>query len=457
MNAITVNEIVKATAGKLIDGDGNAEVSGVSTDSRKTGVNDVFFPIVGEVHDAHKFIPQVVENGCRTIVLSEEEAAAGTDGCNVILVDDTLAALQALAKYYLGKLNVKVIAVTGSVGKTTTRDMVYYICSEKYKTGRTVGNFNNDIGVPLTIFSLDDTMEVAVLEEGMDHFGEIHRLVDITRPDVGIITNIGISHLENLGSRENIRKAKMEITDYFGPDNVLVINESCDLLNRSDIKGTYKVVTAGGDEGEDYHVCDICDLGEDGIKFTLKTLNKERQVVLAVPGAHNAINAALATAACMQIGVSLDQAVKGLANLRLTEKRLSLKEANGIKVIDDTYNAAPDSMKSAISTLVNTKGGRKVVILGGMNELGPDSVKYHEEVGRFAAESGVELIVGIEEKAKDIVKGAESCNKGRALWFESKEKLYPELNSLIEQGDVVLVKASRSLEMEKVVEKLLSE
>jgi len=398
-----------------------------------------------------------VENGCRTIVASKEEAAKDIQGINVILVKDTLAALQALSKDYLGRLDIKVIAVTGSVGKTTTRDMVYYICSEKYKTGRTIGNFNNDIGVPLTIFSLDDTMEVAVLEEGMDHFGEIHRLVDITRPDVGIITNIGISHLENLGSRENILKAKMEITDFFGPDNVLVINESCDLLNRSDIMGTYKVVTAGSEAGEDYSVGDICDLGEDGIEFTLRHEEEERRVKLAVPGAHNAVNAALAAAACAQIGVSMEEAVNGLAKLRLTEKRLSLKEANGIKVIDDTYNAAPDSMKSAITTLVNTKGGRKVVILGGMNELGPDSVSYHEEVGRFAAENGVSLIIGVEEKAKDIVKGALALNKGEALWFDSKDTLYPELKTLIKQGDLVLVKASRTLEMEKVVEKLLSE
>lgn len=457
MNEITVREIVESTKGSLLRGDESTKISGVSTDSRNAKFGDAFFPLIGEVHDAHKFIPQVVENGCRTLIVSDKAAAEKYEDCNVIAVSDTLEALQAVAKYYMSKLNVKTIAVTGSVGKTTTRDMVYYICSEKYKTGRTVGNYNNDIGVPLTIFSLDDTMEVAVLEEGMDHFGDIHRLVDMTRPDVGIITNIGISHLENLGSCENILKAKMEITDYFGPDNVLVINQSCDLLNKSDIKGDYKVVTIGENDESDFVVSDIHDLGEEGTEFTLKAGTEVRKISLEVPGAHNAINAALAIAGCMEIGVSLDQAVSGLKNLKLTEKRLSLKESNGIKVIDDTYNAAPDSMKSAITTLVNTAGGRKVVILGGMNELGPDSVKYHEEIGGFAVKNGVELIVGIGEKAKDIVKGAEASGSDKAVWFETKDEAYDELHGLLKKGDVVLVKASRSMEMEKIVEKILSE
>lgn len=455
MNEITVNEIVNATNGRLLFGRDDAVISEVSTDSRKAGANTLFIPLIGEVHDAHKFIPQVIESGCRTFLASEKDKASGFDKCNVILVDDTLVAMQSLAKYYLDKLGLKKIAVTGSVGKTSTRDMVYYICCEKYKTGRSLANFNNDIGVPLTIFSLDDSMEVAVFEEGMDHAGEIHRLVDITRPDVGIITNIGISHLENLGSRENILKAKMEITDFFGPSNTLVINESCDLLNKSDIKGQYKVVGVG-EKIEDYIVSNICDLGEKGIKFTLTVGGEQRQISLGVPGAHNAINCALAIAACSQLGITLDQAVKGLSNLSLTGKRLAIRESGGIKVIDDTYNAAPDSMKSAVSTLVNTEGKRKIAILGGMNELGDDSRKYHREVGEFAASQGVSLVIGVEEKAKDIVEGAKEkgCD---TMWFPSKEEMYPELMNILSSGDVVLIKASNALHMDEVADKIIKE
>lgn len=455
MNEITVNEIVNATNGKLLFGRDDAVISEVSTDSRKAGANTLFIPLIGEVHDAHKFIPQVIESGCRTFLASEKDKVSDFDKCNVILVDDTLVAMQSLAKYYLDKLGLKKIAVTGSVGKTSTRDMVYYICCEKYKTGRSLANFNNDVGVPLTIFSLDDSMEVAVFEEGMDHAGEIHRLVDITRPDVGIITNIGISHLENLGSRENILKAKMEITDFFGPSNTLVINESCDLLNKSDIKGQYKVIGVG-EENEDYIVSNICDLGEKGIKFTLTVGGEQRQISLGVPGAHNAINGALAIAACSQFGITLDQAAKGLSNLSLTGKRLAIRESGGIKVIDDTYNAAPDSMKSAVSTLVNTEGKRKIAILGGMNELGDDSRKYHKEVGEFAASKGVSLVIGVEEKAKDIVEGAKEkgCD---TMWFPSKEEMYPELMNILSSGDVVLIKASNALHMDEVADKIIKE
>jgi UDP-N-acetylmuramoyl-tripeptide--D-alanyl-D-alanine ligase len=454
MDSITVNEMIRATGGKLLSGSGEAAVSDVSIDSRKVGKDSLFIAIIGEVHDAHKFIPQVVESGCRTLMVSEPESAEALADCNVILVDDTVMAMQDLARYYLDRINVRRIAVTGSVGKTTTRDMVYYILSEKYVTGRPIANYNSNVGVPLTIFSFDDTMEVAVFELGLENIGDIHRYAEITEPEVGIITNVGISHMENLGSRENIRKAKMEIADFLGPDNMLVINESCDLLNKEDIHGDYKVVSIGY-EDEDYVVSDVCDLGERGIEFTLKTGDVERRIALGVPGAHNAINAALAIAACTQFGISIDVACEGLKKLQLTGKRLSVREAHGIKVIDDSYNAAPDSMKSAINTLMNASGTRKVAILGGMNELGSDSRAYHEEIGRYAAEKGVSLFIGVADKARDMVAGAEEGGC-RTLWFETKEELYPRLPELLQAGDVVLIKASNSLQMYKVADEIIN-
>ncbi|NLD10680.1 MAG: UDP-N-acetylmuramoyl-tripeptide--D-alanyl-D-alanine ligase [Clostridiales bacterium] len=455
MNPITINEIAEATGGSLICGKGDAVIDKVSTDSRQVGSKTLFIPLKGENHDAHKFIPMAAEAGCRTFLTANKEATAGLTACNVIFVDDTLKAMQALAKYYLDKIDVKRLAVTGSVGKTSTRDMVYYMCSEKYRTGRSMANFNNDIGVPLTIFSLDDSMDIAVFEEGMDHAGEIHRLVDITRPDVAIITNVGISHLENLGSRENILKAKMEIADYFGPENTLVINESCDLLNKEDIHKDYKVIGVG-EKNNDYTVSNVCDLGEKGIEFTLTVDDDSRKISLGVPGAHNAINAALAIAACSQVGISMDQAIAGLGNLELTGKRLALRESRGIRVIDDTYNAAPESMKSAINTLMNTEGRRHIAILGGMNELGADSEDYHREVGRFAVASGVDLLIGVEDKAKAIVEGADEKG-GNSMWFGSKEELYGKLSGLLKSGDIVLIKASNALHMDEVSDKIINE
>lgn len=454
MNRITIAEIEKATGGRLISGPKDAEIKNVCFDSRKAQQGDLFVPIIGEVHDAHKFIPQVIEKGCRAYLTSREDAV--DPDCSAILVEDTTKAVQALAHDYLRKLNLKTIAVTGSVGKTSTRDMVYFMLKEKYKTGTSVGNFNNDIGVPMTIFSFDDSLEAAVLEIGMDHFDEIHRLVDIIRPDVGIITNVGMSHIENLGSREGILKAKMEIVDYFGAENTLVVNDANDLLQTADYTGEYKVMKVGTEAENDYYVHDVKDFGEDGISYTLTSGGKDTEIRLNIPGAHNAVNSALAFAACEALGVSVEEAVKGLSDMELTGKRLTVKESRGIKVIDDTYNAAPDSMKSAVNTLMNTKGGRKIAVLGGMNELGSESPKYHREIGAYAKEAGVDVLITIGEKAGDIAKGFDG-NEKNAVHFDKKEDMYDEIKSLFKEGDVVVVKASRTLELEDIVAKLIKE
>ncbi|MCI7326851.1 MAG: UDP-N-acetylmuramoyl-tripeptide--D-alanyl-D-alanine ligase [Hornefia butyriciproducens] len=455
MDAITIREIVDATSGQLLSGKEDAVVTGVCTDSRIFQQGDLFVALLGETTDAHRFVRQVAEQGGKTFLISERDAAEALADANVILVQDTLEGLQALTHYYLDKIGVGKIAVTGSVGKTSTRDMVYYILSEKYKTGRPIKNYNSDVGIPLTVFTFDSTTEMAVLEEGMEHAGEIHRLADMTRPEVAIITNVGISHLENLGSRENIYRAKMEITDFFGRDNVLIINESCDLLKRSRIHGDYRVITVGETGAEDYVVSDIRDMGLEGVNFTLTTGGESREFRLNVPGAHNALNAALAVAACARYGVTMDQAAEGLLKLQLTGKRLKVREARGIRVLDDSYNAAPDSVKSAIRTMEATPAERRVAILGAMNELGDDTPALHYEVGKYAAEHGISLVIGIEPKAAEIVRGAREagCN---ALYFGEKEDLYPELPKLLKEGDLVLTKASMTRHFWEIADKIIN-
>ena len=431
----------------------------VCTDSRTAKKGDLFVPIIGEVHDAHKFIPQAYERGCRAFLVSRTEAADGLKDCQIILVGDTTGAVQDLAAVYLEGLGLKKIAVTGSVGKTSTRDMVHAILSEKFRTGTAKKNFNNSIGVPLTIFSFDDSLEAAVLEMGMDHAGEIHRLAEIIRPDIGIITNVGISHIENFADgRDGILKAKMEITDYFGPTNTLVINSDNDMLKKADFSGGYKLIRVGEEPEADYRISDIRDYGEKGIRYTLSAESKEYEICLHVPGAHNAVNSALAIAGCRQMGVTTEQAISGLAHLELTGKRLAVKEKNGITVIDDTYNAAPASMKSLIDTLVHTDGQRKIAVFAGMNELGAESPKYHREVGEYAGKRDLDLLITVGEKAEDIAVGYRNVKDcGKAVHFDRKEDLYPEIKNLFRTGDVIAVKGSRLMEMEQVAAEILKE
>jgi len=459
MRNITIEELTTLTGGKLVKKEGCQSVGSVSTDSRTCEKGDVFFAIVGEFNDAHRFIGQVVERGCDTVVISEAAAAEGLAGCNIIMAEDTTVALQKMAADYLKELGIeKRIAVTGSVGKTSTRDMAYYIMSEKYYTGRPESNLNSDVGVPLAIFSFNEKMEAAVLETGMDTKGEIHRLENIVRPDVGIITNVGISHIERLGSREAILKEKLCITDFFGPDNTLVINGDNDMLSSCEIKGDFHIVRVGTGEDCDYIISDIKDFGEKGISFCLTHDGAKHEIKLGIPGAHNAMNASLAVAACACFGVTIEEAVRGLGKIRLTENRLAVHEVCGIKVIDDTYNAAPDSMKSAIMTLVNTKGKRKIAILGGMNELGPDSQKYHVEIGRFAGENKVDLVIAMGPKSDKVAEGArEVMPSDSVLYFADKNEFYPLIHETLREGDVVLVKASRSMELETVVDKIIVE
>lgn len=458
MEKLTIREIKDAVGGELLSGSEENTVGNICTDSRLVEEESMFIPIIGEVHDAHRFIPQVIEKGCRALLVSNKEVVEDIKGLDIIYVKNTTKALQNLAHYYLKKLNLKTVAVTGSVGKTSTRDITYAILSEKYRTGTTVKNFNNDIGVPLTIFSFDATMEAAVIEIGMDHAGEIHRLVNIIRPDVGIITNVGVSHIENLGSRENIRAAKMEIVDYFDEKNTLVLNRDNDMLENVSEETDYKILNVGTKPENAYYVHNIADFGLQGINFTLTYEERDYNIEVPIPGAHNAVNAALAIAACNVLGVSIEEAVSGISKIKLTEKRLAIKEHNGMCIIDDTYNAAPDSMKSAINTLMKSQGKRRVAILAGMNELGSKSAEYHYDVGVYAGEQNVDLLIVIGAKAKDIADGAkEVLEEDKVLYFPTKDEFYWKIGEILKTGDTILVKASRGMEMEQVVDKIMNE
>ncbi len=464
MKKLTVNQIREGIGGRLLAGNGNDTVERVCTDSRKARPGELFFALIGENHDAHQYLPQVIQAGCRCVVVSDEtagkqlaEGTAASGDISVLLVRDTTKALQDLAAYYLNLLDLKKIAVTGSTGKTSTRDLIGYVCGTKYKTRKNTGNLNNHIGVPLTILSFDEDTEVGVLEMGMDKPGEIDLLARLVRPDIGVITNIGLAHIENLGSQEGIFQAKMELTGYFDERNVLIAARDEEFLNRERIRGPYRLVLAGTDGKSDFILSHIEDFGADGIRFRLEYRGTIQQFQIPVPGRHNAFNAALAVAAGMELGISMEEAAAGLAKAELTDKRLTVRGKNGIKIIDDTYNASPDSMRAAVDVLMKTRGIRSVAILGDMFELGETSLRQHELVGRYAAQRGVQLLIAIGTDAEQIACGAEKEGLKDVLHFQTKEEFLEQMSSVIGKGDVILVKGSRGMEMEIIVKKIMEQ
>ncbi len=454
MDRISLGRIAEVTRGRMVSGDPAHVITTVSTDSRTARKGCLFIPLAGEKFDAHDFVESARDNGCEAFLVSKKEAADKLMGADVVLVQDTLKALQDLAHFYLLSLDIRKVAVTGSVGKTSTRDMIWYILSEMYKTGRPEKNYNNEIGVPLTIFGLDKSYKAVVIEEGLEYAGDIHDLSAITRPDVCVITNIGVSHIENVGSREGIFRAKLEVADFMPPGGKLIINADSDFLSKDNIDRDLDIIECGTDPGFDYYVHEIKDRGADGVSFLIDCPDGEVSIDLPVPGAHNAVNAALAAAAAECFGASTDNIRSGLSKLTLTGKRLLVKEGNGIKVIDDSYNAAPASMKSAVNTVMNTEGKRHVALLAGMNELGDDSERYHREVGQYARDQNLDVLIGVGEKAKAIVEGA-SGGRTITAWFPDKESFYKEMDTLIESGDTVLVKGSNAFRMSEAAEKLI--
>ncbi|MGI6767302.1 MAG: UDP-N-acetylmuramoyl-tripeptide--D-alanyl-D-alanine ligase [Lentihominibacter sp.] len=460
MIKMTIETILNATGGKLIQECEEKEIRKVVQDSRHAETGAMFVAIIGENQNGHKYIPSVAEAGCSTVMVSEAEGEwrealrTGAKSVNLILVEDTEYALGELARNYLKELNVRRVAVTGSVGKTTVRDMIYYVLSEKYNCGRNMKNYNNLIGLPISVLSFDDNTEAVVLEMGMDRFGEIERLGEIVNPETAVITNIGVAHIERLGSREGIFRAKMEIAD-----NIVTASEGGSLVYAADgeylteerTAGDYRQISVGKDGHSKYIISDVDDFGIEGIEFTVEFNEQIQRIKLPVSGAHNAVNATLAIAAGATLGVDMDTAVKGLAKVELTGSRL--KVLNGrVTIIDDSYNANPDSMKSGLRVLASSKSaGRKTAILGDMYELGEESRSGHFDVGLFAGGCGIDQVVTIGESAAAIAEGAKG---GSAIvkHYPDKESFFEEAGSFIGEGDLVLVKASRGMHMEEVVE-----
>lgn len=454
---ITFDEILEAVSGDIYINSSNCKYESVTIDTRTMGGNSIFIAVKGENFNGNEFVSLASEKGASLCIVDEilfkkDELNRTT---SIIIVRDTKRALMDLAMYYRSKLNVKVIGITGSTGKTSTKDLAYGALSKSFNVFKTEGNFNNEIGLPLMLFKIDNNYDVAILEMGMSNFGEIHRLAEVAKPDIAIITNIGTSHMENLKSRENILKAKMEITDFFTKDNVLLINGDNDLLSQL-YSEDYTLLKVSINSKGDYNAVDII-LNEKSISFKV---NEDKSEVggifnIEVPGIHNVSNALLAIACGRILNIDYEVLAKSITTLNVTSMRLDMIEGKKFRIIDDCYNASPDSMKAAIDVLMNLKGGKKVAIFGTMKELGENSYNAHKEIGSYARNHGVQMLITIGEYNKAYSDGYKNaaCN----MTFLNIEEALQHILPIFVKNEDILVKASRTMKFERIVEKLRNE
>jgi len=476
---LSVDEVVRACEGVWLNSEAffsgdEISVTGVSTDSRTTKPGDLFIPFSGKNVDGHNYIRSAARQGA-VCALTER----GTEQADVplIWVDSTKQALQRLAVYYRGLLGtaVTVVAVTGSVGKTTTKDMIASVLSQRFKIRKTHGNMNNDIGMPMTIMGIEQGDETVVLEMGMNHAGEIRGLSRIAKPDICVFTNIGDAHIENFGSRDNILKAKIEMLEHIKPGGTIIFNGSDRLLSNAllPLNDRYTVICCGestyGVSGT-VNAASISKRGLYGVDCSITFAFGSRyqwsfQTQISVPGEHMVMNALIAAAVGATFGMHPEAINEGIRRFVPYGSRMDIIRANGITVINDVYNANPTSMRAAVDVLtdssvmeINIVDGRTVCILGDMLELGEFAESLHKSLGAYIAQKHVDLLICVGSLARCIYDGykdnSEQPTNGKLLYFSTSEALIVSLQSIIQPNDHVLVKASRSMAFEHIVKAL---
>lgn len=447
---MTFNEMLNAIDGEVIIKSEDVSFNKLCIDTRKIEKNNVFLAIKGANFNGNDFALKALE-ACASIVIIDEVKFNLNEIENkgtIVKVKNTREALLNLAKFYRKKLGLKVVGVTGSTGKTSTKDLIAALLSHKYKVFKTKGNFNNDIGLPLMILELTSKDDVAVLEMGMSSLGEIELLADVARPDIAVITNIGLSHIENLKTQENILKAKMEISTFFNKENTLIINAE-DKLLKNVYSNRFKVEKIGYNHEYDVYASNII-LKEEETEFLAHAFGEEAVFNLPMAGKHNVLNTMLAIEVANCLNVSFEEMIKGLENLEATSMRLQVIKKEGLIIINDCYNASPDSMKSSLDVLSAYKDHRKVAILGDMYELGEESEKAHFEVGEYAKDK-LDILIVIGRYIKNFKDG---FNNDNIIMYKTKEECIKELKNIVKLNDVVLIKASRGVKLEDVVKKL---
>lgn len=444
MKKFTLGEIACACGGNFVgnDSDKNIEITSVERDSRQIKDGSLFLAIRGERVDGHDYIEKCFASGAVCAVCEKVPDNATKP---YILVDSTLEAVKKIAKAYRQKFDIPVVGVSGSVGKTSTKEMLYAVLSQKYKTHKTQGNLNNELGVPLTLLSMPEDTQAAVIEMGISDFGEMTRLSEMVQPTICVLTIIGCCHLENLGDRDGVLKAKTEMFKNAAENAEYILNGDDDkLYSVTEVNGKTPVYF-GFASDNDYYAEDIENNGEGGISCTLCFDNTRLNVTIPAIGSYMVSNALAAVAAGKLLGLSDEQLVNGVQSYKTVGSRANVINTGKIRIIDDCYNANPTSVKASLDTLVNFSG-RKVAILGDMKELGADELKLHLETGKYAKDKGVDLVIAAGPLAKELAKGADG------EWFESVEQVKNAIPALINEGDTVLVKASHSMHFEDIVD-----
>ena len=449
---LTFKQLVEATGGVLCGtGAGEVSVKSISTDSRSIQEGALFVPIVGERFDGHDYIQQAVSLGACCVLT---EKTLGESLFPYILVKCTRQALLDIASFYLDLHDVNVVAISGSAGKTTTKDMIASVLSRKFRTKKTPGNYNNEIGLPLSIFGLEKSDEVVVLEMGMNHSGEIRKLTQVAKPDVAVVTNIGFAHIGNFKDQTGVLHAELEIAEGLRRDGRLFLNGDDPLLSG----GVAKELT------ESLSVCrlgaknikSVKSLGLDGSNCHFRINGQDVFVNIPLPGRQLVTNALLACAVGLYMGVAPEEITRGFADYEPTAGRLNAIKSNERTIINDAYNASPDSVKNALEVL-SKEEGRKVAVLGDMLELGAFAEECHIDVGKYAAGLGIDIVVTVGNLAKHICEGFDAV-KGKhqsSLPFPEKKDFLIASEKILQSGDIILVKASRGAKFEEITEKLV--
>ena len=449
MMTCTAKELCAATGGTLVqDGEG---FSCVSTDSRRVEQGCLFIPLVGERFDGYTYLTQALENGAAGCLCSRLPEAL-VPGKFYVQVEDTLRALGQLAGWYREKFPIPVVQITGSAGKTTTKEMIASVLSRHFLTLKTEANYNNEIGTPQTLLRLMPEHQAAVIETGMNHFGEIEYLGAMVRPDIAVISNIGDAHIEYLGSREGILKAKCEIFEHLKADGVAILNGDDALLDTVTLP--QRIVRCGQSEHCETRISDIVDHGVDGITCTVTTSRDTYALTIPAPGEHMAYSASMAVAVGEELGLSREEIVRGVAAYEPTGSRMRVIRLPGGRVLlDDCYNANPQSVTAALEVLGRTDCERRVAVLGDMGELGDLTDQAHFNAGALAAMLGIDFVIAIGSKAARIADGA-AMSGGDVVHFATKEEALHTVREQLRPNTSMLIKASHSMRFERLTEDL---
>lgn len=444
----TVREICAAVGGTLLQGEGSALITGVTTDSRAVSAGQLFIPLTGERFDGHAYIGSALSSGAAGCLTARTPETL-LPGKLYVRVADTRLALKALAAWYRSRFTLPVVQITGSAGKTTTKEMVAAVLSRRYDTLKTQANFNNDIGTPLTLLGLAPQHQAAVIETGMNHFGEIRYLGEMVRPDIAVITNVGDAHIENLGNtRQGILRAKCEIFQHLSPDGIAVLNGDDPLLNTVALPQT--ILRCGRGENCNVRVTDVDDRGIEGIACTVTTDKASYRLATASPGSFMIYPMAMAAAIGEALGLTGEEIAAGVAAYVPTGSRMHLiRLPEGRLLIDDCYNANPQAMEEALKLLAVTPARRRAAVLGDMGELGELTVSAHRAIGVLTGELHLDSVIAIGEKARDIASAAPN-----ARWYASVDDAMPVIRAAFTEGTAVLVKASHAMHFENIVKEL---